>query len=218
MTTIDGYWNFIPADEVYRVFEKIVVLSGFQLIRKGMLARQVSEEIIHLINLAAYKGAIYGIQWGVSLNYVPHRWENELRWHRSIKSSVFDLSDEFNHMPDKRHLVESLPFDSFPSRSHGLEIFEKNLKREWEEVRPVLRAWLDQASSLQGVLSRAEEQMKRAWPGPHHWPPPSLVHVFTLARLGRIQEASAELNAIVGSDVLDPQGRLPIALQKVAAR
>lgn len=86
MTTIDGHWNFIPADEVYRVFEKIVVLSGFQLIRKGMLARQVSEEIIHLINLAAYKGAIYGIQWGVSLNYVPHRWENELRWHRSIKS------------------------------------------------------------------------------------------------------------------------------------
>ena len=99
MTTLDGYWDFVPADEVYGVFAKIVVVSGFQSIRKGVLAKQANDEIIHLIKLEAYKGGIYGIMWGVSLNYVPHRWENELRWHRSIKSSVFDLSDELNHIP-----------------------------------------------------------------------------------------------------------------------
>jgi len=179
-----------------------------------VLAKQVSDEIIHLIKLTAYKGAIYGLQWGVSLTYVPHRWENELRWHRSFKSAVFDLSDELNDMPEHRHLVELLQVDCFPSALHGPKLFEKNLKREWEEVRPILTGWLDRANHLQGVLLRAEEQMQRAWPGPHHWPPPSLVHAFTLARLGRAQQAMAELNAIICNEVRDPNGKLATALQK----
>src|SRR5215813_1028850 len=210
----DSYWNVVPAEEIYRIFKRIIIAPGFQLISKGMLAKQVNDEIIHLIKLTAYKGAIYGLQWGVSLTYVPQRWENELRWHRSFTSAVFDLSDELNDMPEHRHLVEFLQFDCFPSALHGPKLFEKNLKRDWEEVRPILTGWLDRANHLQGVLLRAEEQMQRAWPGPHHWPPPSLVHAFTLARLGRAQQAMAELNAIICNEVRDPNGKLATALQK----
>lgn len=121
-------------------------------------------------------------------------------------------------MPQERHLVESLPVESFPSRLRGPVLFERNLKREWKEVRAVLNAWLEEASDLEGVLSRAREQMQRAWPGPRHWPPPSLLHAFTLARLGRTQEAFVELNAILGSDVRDLNGRLAMALQKASTR
>ena len=60
--------------------------------------------------------------------------------------------------------------------------------------------------------------MQRAWPGLGHWPPPSLVHAFTLARLGRSQQVSAELNAIIGSDVRDPNCKLAMALQKATTR
>jgi hypothetical protein len=149
---------------------------------------------------------------------MPHRWENELRWHRTLKSARLDLWDQLMDLPQELNLTRLPPDTSIPSRSHGIKLFEHNLEREWQDLKTTIAGWLDLVRELQGVLSMSSQQEKRSWRGPHHWPPPSLVHAFTLSRMGRRREAFTELNEIIGEGVSDPNGLLVSALEKVAAK
>ena len=79
-------WELVPAEAVYETFHHVVRPSGFRAISNGVLARPVTDDISHLIKLVAYKGGEYHFRWGASLAYVPHSWNNALRWHRTSKS------------------------------------------------------------------------------------------------------------------------------------
>jgi hypothetical protein len=210
--------EFVPARSLYEAFRQVVTPTGFQTVKNGVLARQATTDIFHLITLAAYKGNQYGFQWGVSLTYMPHRWENELRWHRTLKSARLDLWDRLMDLPQDLNLTRLPPDKSIPSRSHGIELFEQNLEREWQDLKTTIAGWLGLARDLPGVLSMSSQQKQRSWQGPHHWPPPSLVHAFTLSRMGSLREAVTELSEIIGEGVPDPNGLLVSALEKVVAR
>jgi hypothetical protein len=211
-------WETVPAGTIYQIFEDVVKLAGFHMARKGVLARQVSADLIHLINLTRFKGALYGFRWGVSLSYVPHRWENKLLWHRSIRSAALDLWDQLADLPPRVNFMRVRKNSSIPSGLHGRELFEQNLRREWREIESTISQWLDSVSDLSGVLSMSAKQMERVWTGPSHFPPPSLVHAFTLARMGHSAEAEAELKAIADAEIPKPNSLLFQALQKVAAQ
>jgi hypothetical protein len=208
----------VPATTIYQIFADVVQLPGFQTVRKGALAKQISDDVIHLITLTAYKGATYGFRWGVSLTYVPHRWENELRWHRSIKSATLDLWEQLADLPEAFNLTQLPPNSSIPSSLHGPERFEERLRAEWRDLRSTITSWLEKVSDLPGVLAMSEQQMQRPWKGPRHWPPPSFVRAFTLARMGEFGKATVELKANADGSLPDPNGLLSKALQQVSAR
>lgn len=207
--------GIVPASAIYQIFESVVKVTGFQMARKGVLAKQVSADVIHLITLMPFKGAAYGFRWGVSLPYVPHYRENKLRWHRSIRSAVLDLWDQRTDLPSELKITGTGRNSSVPSRLHGPKLFEQNLRREWREIESTVGQWLDNVSDLIGVLSMSSKQMERIWTGPRHFPPPSLIHAFTLARMGHTAEAEAQLKAIANIEMPKPDQILFQALQKV---
>jgi hypothetical protein len=85
--------NFVPTDKIYQVFEETIrpVQLGFVPLKTGFYARPINDDIVHLLKLLALKGRTYTLKWGVSLSYIPHEYEKNLRWHKSFKSSKFDL-------------------------------------------------------------------------------------------------------------------------------
>jgi len=197
----NNHWQIVPATKIYEIFHKVVKLPEFEVVGRNLLAKQVSTDLVHLVNLAAYKGALYGLRWGVSLSYVPHRWEKELRWHRSLKSARLDLFDEPMDLPPTLNLAKQ-PLDQFaPCALHGPEAFERDLTREWQILHNTITSWFERVADLHGILAMSEEQMERSWTGPHHWPPPSLIHSFTLARMGNLERATKELQNITDTGV-----------------
>ena len=216
MSTTPGNdrWEIVPASTIYQIFEETVILPKFQIVKNGVLARQVSVDLIHVVKLAAFKGAAYGFHWGVSLTYIPHRWEEELRWHRSMKSATLDLWDQLADLPQAPNHTQV----SIPSSLHGPEAFEHSLRREWQDLKGTITSWLERVSDLSGVLAMSKEQTQRYWKGPRHWPPPGLAHAFTLARMGDFAKATAELKVIADGEASDPNNLLFKALERVSSQ
>src|SRR5215216_5916784 len=86
----------VTALAVYREFDTLIAPAtfGFRSLKLGLYAKQVTSEIFHLIKFQAYKGATYGVRWGVSLAYMPHTWFPKPKWHRTLASAQFDLFEE----------------------------------------------------------------------------------------------------------------------------
>jgi hypothetical protein len=209
-------WELVPAAKIYEIFAMVVKVPGFQSIAKGILARQITSDIVHVIKLEHYKGAFYGFRWGVSLTYLPHTWDGGLRWHRTLKTARLDLFDQFFDLPPALNRSTLPPGASVPSSLHGVELFQQDLLIKWKDCETTIAEWLDCARNLEGVLSMSSEQSHRVWKGPQHDPPPGLVYAFTLARIGRGQEAHKQLRALVASGLVsDQNGHLVSALQKV---
>jgi hypothetical protein len=129
-----------------------------------------------------------------------------------------DLWDQLADLPPYLNFTRVHKNSSIPSGLHGPELFEQNLRREWRDIESTIGQWLDSVSDLSGVLSMSAKQMERVWTGPSHFPPPSLVHVFTLARIGHFAEAEAELKAIADVEIPKPNHLLFQALQKIASQ
>jgi hypothetical protein len=110
--------------------------------------------------------------------------------------------------------------DGFVPASYGAEVLRRDTSYAWQFVYPRVEEWFATTATVEGVLARAREQM--ALPGvPAHWPEPSLVAAFTLARLGRDEDAHRALEewlATRGSHIkIAPQAaeNLALALKKV---
>jgi hypothetical protein len=92
-------------------------------IRRGLFGRQVNADIIQLLRFAPYKGYSYGFEWGVSLLFVPHDFERNVRsvrFHRPLKSPHFDLFEDAGDEFRRRGGDER---DGFIPASHGAEVF-----------------------------------------------------------------------------------------------
>jgi hypothetical protein len=213
---MEAEWKFVSAAFVYETLARGIgpACPGFAFARKGVLLKQATPDIGHVIKLVQYKGGEYGFRWGVSLSYVPHEWKNRVAWHRTAKSARLDLSDRVEVDLENR---DELPGDEllYASYIHGENQFTRELKRAWGHLNSVIFASLEQLSDLAGVLAKAEQQEARTWRGPRHWPPPALVHAFTMAKLGRREEAAKELEELCREEDFDPNRNLMRALEKV---
>jgi hypothetical protein len=192
--------DFIPAQTIYQAFVEIVRpdILEFTETRLGTYARSASPHIFHMLSLQAYKGRNYGIRWGVSLSYVPHNWDERLRWHKTLKSCRYDLFEEPASYPP---LLKSGIEDFYAPTIFGEACFRSELTRIWTGISPAIKQWFITTSSLQQVLQRAEEQVKRNWEL-RHYPDPAIAYLLTMAILGdsvtalnRLPTPSEELNA-----------------------
>jgi hypothetical protein len=213
-----GY-STVPAPTVYQVFEEIAQPGrlGFATIRSGLYGKAVNSEIVHLVKLQALKGMSYTVWWGVSLSFVPHKWNCGLRWHRAFKSSRFDLFETpFDYFPlaatewreSEKYIADTL---------HGESYLKRSLDVMWKGLGQELLAWFTSTQSLDGVLQKAREQTERNWVGFNHHPDPLMVYAFTLVRLGQTEEARAAITRYfhLGLEPLEAQENLKKAMEKI---
>jgi hypothetical protein len=152
--------------------------------RKEAWCRKSGDEIFQLIALKLGKGGSFGLQWGHSLSYMPHRWDSELRWHRTGRTLHWDLWES--------SFEEGVSVDGL----HGEECARRDLCEVWSHVEVRMDEWVQATSTLEGVLDKARELMERATAScrvPH----PALVYAFTLARMNRKSEAVEMLDSLL---------------------
>ena len=180
-----GYQT-VPASTVHLTFEEMIQPAklGFATIKTGLYGKVVNDDLVHLVKLQRLKGASYGVWWGVSLSYVPHEWQLNLRWHRSFKASRFDLFET----PYDCHpaLAADWREDETPVAYTGFGelYFRETLQTMWRNLHQVIMTWFSTAQSLNDVSQIALEQAKRNWTGPRRQPNPLMVYAFTLGRMG----------------------------------
>lgn len=215
IASVYGY-HTVPTATIYQSFKDLVQPTklGFEIIRRGLFGRVVNKDLLHLLKLQAIKGASYSVWWGVSLSYMPHEWGSRLRWHRSIKSSRFDLFEIPGNSPGNWYENESCLVDS----CHGQAYFMETLDAMWDRLSLGIQDWFSSVRSLQNVAEKAHEQTKRKWASAHHHPDPLLVYAFSLARMRCREEAMTALDEYfkIRSESAEAQESLNKALQKIS--
>ncbi len=185
--------ELVPADRIYEMFQQALgetqLAADFEQVNRNHYAKQLGDDIIGVLRLEAWKGATYSLSWGVSLSYIPNTLKTKPVFHRTIKSSRFDLWEDSRSVAEREGLSWKGPLVTRLGDEHQAR---RDLSRTSAWASPRADAWWRSASTLDGVLAIAEDQVVRK---PHvidslHWPRPHLIVILTLARLGRIQEAT----------------------------
>lgn len=215
---MNEYWEFVSAARCYEIFERenAPCCSGFSAVRNGVLVKEISPDISHVLQLTRYKGGEYGFRWGALLTYLPSQWKNRLSWHRSPKSLTFDLWEQACEDMDDPAVLPPDERTWYANFMHGEDRFTLDLRRAWTILGAYVFDWFAQLTDLQGVLAVSDRQAKRQWMRTSHFPPPALVHAFTLARMGHLELAIDELKALTKEEDFDPHGNLLRALRKIA--
>lgn len=209
---LDQYpYDLVSAECVDNAALEIVEADalGFEHLKKRIWVRKVTPDIFQLLSLTATKGAGYVFRWGVSTTYLPHDWDPKPKFHRTLKSARYDLFEDAGEFivrdpyseESRFYLVEGL---------RGEEALRKTLRRTWNKLRPYLQSWFSEAASLEGVLTKAQTQVSHHWRSFRHFPDPKLVVAFTLARIGRIDEARETLRGLV-SEIPESYGSSVLA-------
>ncbi|NNG04453.1 MAG: hypothetical protein HKM95_10185 [Inquilinus sp.] len=192
--------------------------AGFALDRDRRYIRTVSADIVHLLQLKAFKGMQYGLQCGVSLSFMPHTWKRRTEWHRTERSARLDL---FRHRSEdhREHDPLSAQHTGVIDGLHGEIALREDMVAAWLNERERIFGFFDMVADIDGVISVAMQQSARTG-GLKHWPPPKLVEAFCLARLGRsVQAESAFEDAVeVHGKIIEPVDRLRAAFKKVLER
>jgi hypothetical protein len=187
--------SFVPADRLYAMLDEALAeydRLGLSPVRRGLYALPQSADITSILRLESWKGGTYSLSWGVSLAYVPNKLASKLVFHRTFKSSRFDLWEDGRSVAER----EGCDWREFlVSVLDGERQARQDLSRAVAWTHPRAQAWWREAATLEGVLGLASVQVRRR---PHviddlHWPRPHLVMILTLACLGRREEAGKEL-------------------------
>lgn len=191
-------YDLVSAECVDNAAREIVDADalGFEHLKKRTWVRKVTPDIFQLLSLTATKGAGYVFRWGVSTTYLPHDWDPKPKFRRTLKSARYDLFEDAGEFivrdpysqESRFYLVEGLL---------GEEALRKTLHRTWIKLWPYLQRWFSEVVSLEGVLTKAQRQVSHYWRSFRHFPDPKLVVAFTLARIGRIDQARETLRRLV---------------------
>lgn len=190
-----GYHPISPS-RCYQIIEANILphQMGYEEIKPNLYGRQVHADIVQLIKFLILKGQNYTIWWGVSLRFLPHRWNNRLSWHRTFRSSRLDLFEiPFDYLVNANSSWEEQDRLISPS-FYGEDFFQICVSNMWKYLQPEIDSWFDKAKAFPGILELSNDQIQRTWTGPHHFPDPLLVHAFTLARMGKIEEGRRAIN------------------------
>ncbi len=212
-------FQIVPSPKVYKQFEESLELQkmGFTAIKPGFWGKSIDSNIIHLINLLALKGTAYALKWGVSLSYVPHKWEQKIKWHQTLKSSKFDLwcvsLDFFNCIGKDWLKGEQLLVHA----GAGELFLRENIILTWSKFEKKVLDWYKTTSSITGIIQQAEEQIQDESKWIKHSPDPWLILGFSNGKLGQIERARQALNKYFneGHETIESHKNLMDALGKI---
>jgi hypothetical protein len=187
-------------------------LPDFARVEDGRYVKQIDADIAHVLKLKELKGAQYSLAWGVSLAYVPDKASLPLRFHGTLERARLDLWQD-SHL----RAGEQAPPSELASGLHGEDILRSGLTSMWRSALPLAQTWWEAASTLDGILGVSEEQVRLERPGEaHHDPPPQLIRVLTMARLGHSADVESGLGALAGQLEADEIQAIVVAADRAA--
>ena len=170
--------------------------ADMEVVRDGVWARSLTNEIRAVIRVEPLKGAQYNLTYGICCAWVPtSAGSNQFgRFPRTLKQTTLHLwVDHFTLDAQPRQWVSTL---------YGEGITERQAVTLGQQVTERAPAWWRSVDSPDGVLTEARRQARNR----HdiHFPRARVVAAFTWARLNDMQAARAELNASDHDAALDP--------------
>lgn len=209
-------WDFVSDATAISIFEKVVrpSMDDFTFVKKGTFVKQISEEIFHVITFKQGRyGPVFG--WGVSLSFVPHKWDEDgCKFHRTLKSARCDLWEHERNLIKGDPEAKIFPYNEIDI-NHGAVCFFEDLMRGWENLQPVIRNWLASIVTLNDVLRQAKFMADNF--NQYGGVGRKLVYAFTLAKVGRFEEGSIVLEELMQScNRFFSTRELPKALRRVA--
>jgi hypothetical protein len=179
------------ADAVYGT---LLVAKGFVAVKPRMWVRSRLEFARDVFSLDAVKGASYVPSCGLSLNFAPHVQSGVLRWHRTAKSVISDLSLP---LPEPSSgLPGAVDQRDFTLTRLGSAKFNEDVARRCAagEIAAALAqfARISTLAELPEVFER-ERHRSEGRGGFVSFPQFHIGLAFTLARLNRLPEARLEL-------------------------
>ncbi len=217
-----GGWQQVPVNTIHAVFEDILEpkKNGFALAKRGYWSRRLNDDITQVLKLDALKGAAYGLSYGLCLAYVPYPYLPKLKWHRTPKSVTLHLREQ----------PQSFLQDTANSKSEeelcvvdtmlGERCLRDDLNKGWAFCAPKIYQWFQDTSTLDGIVKKCNEHMRRSKNEIQYVPGAQLVRLFTCAKLGRVSDVKAELEKYLAEHGEGSLARsnLQAALSKVVAQ
>jgi hypothetical protein len=130
-----------------------------------------------ILEIPAFKGAAYGLRWGVGLPYVPLAWKRPLRFGRTLKSSRLSLgwgSDRDDGAPHRLRYIGTF---------HGMRAVRDDTVEIWDYSKQAVLAFWHETVDLPGVLTSAMHQYSLP-SSKFYVPNAGVVAALTAARLG----------------------------------
>jgi hypothetical protein len=91
-----GAFDIMTLEAAHRVISPVVDAAlngrGFEAVAPLKWVRIDGAPIRQMFAFQAWKGGVMAPRWGLSFDFVPHVSGSSVRWHRTIKSAMFDLS------------------------------------------------------------------------------------------------------------------------------
>lgn len=152
------------------------------------------------------------LQWGWSLDFVPHIAGNGLAWHRTDKSArqdVWEVSPDF--VKGTGRARETTTFGAAPRGSGGLEAIRAEHRRAFQTLLPLMRAYYAQTDTPEKLLRRVRARMADRYFQFVEGVPQTICAAFLAAALGQSEEARTLLEQL---DFPEEKRELPVLLRE----
>lgn len=193
-------FQIVKVADACSMFEEISAIGshGFSRAGPGRFALWATPEITHIIRVAQVKGLGIILRWGVGLTWMPDIKRDRVHWRKTLRTLTLSLHEDMSSLAKPGLSVgdeEALG----ACYGYGPVYLRETMVAMWTRWGADILEWFRQAHSPEQILSLAERQARQRWPYSCHAPDPRLVHSFTLARVGRLEEAKSCLReAIAG--------------------
>lgn len=195
--------GLLPAATRHLIVSHTVRLpADWVTLRPGVWARETHQaDTVQLIQLDRWKGSAFSFTWGLSLAFVPHRWDSKLAWHRTLRSSRLDILERAQNVAE-RELGPDAGWEQEICGVGGEQHFRDDIARAWTWAQPRAMGWLDATRTTRDVLRVAVEQAARRPLGLERatYPKPRMICAFAAARLGLVDEAETQLATYLATD------------------
>lgn len=171
--------------------------SGFEKIKDVHWVHDLGIGVRRVVTIMHWQGAASNLQWGYSLDYVPHfdNAQKKIYWHRTNKSARLDVRPIF------------FDFDKYRlSKLQSIESHLSLLKHQTPSMLEDMDAFFDigyAMSDLVSILERCKNH-SGAGLGFWNWNQLPLAYAFTLKKSGDTKKANEMLEEIIARYKLAP--------------
>jgi hypothetical protein len=167
---------FLPVKEFLSLvgagFDDALKPHGFEKISGRRWVRSTKQPIREIVELATINNACFNPRWGFSLDYVPHIAVGGVKWHRTNKSAMVDLTFDPADLEDIRVWAiyntanrESVKLAGIASARRvvalAIPLFER--VREVGDLRPVFEDRLRQRNLRFGFFNYVQHPLAYAF-------------------------------------------------------
>ncbi len=199
-------FEFVPAARARELIGHVLepLVSDMYKLPKNTWVRPITDEMRAVVQLCALKGAQYDIVYGVCCTWVPvATGRTAYTWPRTMRQTTRHLwVDHFTVDAEQRQWI---------STSEGEWVLRRQAQLALQQVLERAPDWWDSVSTVEGVLAEAQRQASNTFD--IHSPSARLVTAFTLARLGDLPAAHAELGTVEPDQASELQallGEVPV--------